>query len=244
MEFFEDITQIAAQALNKIEKEKMEQQPKTIYEDIFNRVDFGKKVFEEYNHDAAINKMKADILFLDKIMENIEHQLEESENVEVVQEGLSKLIQKIEEQVNAIYEFVNIAPASYKIKAEELNESSIMELENKVDEIIQEYLSNKFYGLTSQQREKLYLESASERAVEMKKKHNLTLEEASQAAIRALILEELIRTIHFPNRVWNRINGLLESNEYSEAFDSQHLQEQVNEYLHQVRRLAEIIALS
>ena len=185
-------------------------------------LDKGKHLYEEYS-DANFNtKSKIDLLYYTQLLENLDPSLTDK---------VSQLLTTNIKNIKDIYESINTNPeyfGKHTIDDEILNES--VEVQHKlISKNIYEFLDNKFYKLTPENREKKYLPLCLEECKSLIAEGN-DADIATQFSIKRYLITELLDAIAFPTVIKYRLNYLLESDTYGRVFDQKELKQLYTKY--------------
>jgi len=196
------------------------------------KFDKGKFFFRQYDQVVYEGKVKVDMLYYNQLLQKIDENL--NENVQNAVIALYKVI-------NEIYEFVNIEPEIYGrgINTTILDES-IETSHRKLSKVVFEFLDNNFYRLSPAQRQDKYFEDHKELAKTLIAEGNTT-EDAISFAVKAVVMENLIRHISFPFASWSRIKYLTEDGDYGAVFDQDKLVDLVDSFNKKIHAISKIV---
>ncbi len=205
------------------------------YQELFEKMDHGKAYYKSFDKDIFENKSKIDLMYLKRLLNNLDESY--SNDVQDVLRNIFKLSK-------GIYEFINIEPKVYGkgINGEILNES-VEKSEKKIKEVLEESIDSMFYKLDPDLREKKYGEKAKVLAESLITAGN-DGESSLQYAIKTCVMESLITKIFFPNPTWQRVNHLIEDENFAKVFDQEKLVELVETFEKSVNVLAKYCAAS
>jgi len=220
--------------LNRIEKSK--NYKKELYETIQeskDRFDIGRHFYEEYNELKFKTKMNIDLLFIEQLIQKLEH--EQCLQVE-------SLLVNLYNNVRMIYEFINIEPEIFgKFDEQLLNESEEV-IKNKLSKKIYSFLENKYYNLPVSKREQKYSQLIQPLSKELISE-GATIEEAVEYSIKQCLMEDLISNICFPFTIKNRLDYLMENEAYGEIFDQDKLKSIYESFKNNLENISKITAV-
>lgn len=219
---------VANNALTKLNRARIE-------ENSFQRTsqtDFSRQIFEEYDDNAFENKVKLDSTFYRLLLNRLDEQY-----TEPVQTILTRLLETVKE----IYEHVNVKPKLYGFTQSSLNESDEV-LENTGLRIINDFINQNYYSLTSKQREKQYLESVKPIATGVILEDGVNEEEAVRFATKTIVMQNLLEKINFPMSIKYKVEELLSDDNYAEIFEQNRLREIWDQFQDQSYDIARIVA--
>lgn len=224
----------AKDALQKLQNEKnSKKDPLVEFQNNWDSYDKGRAFFEEYTSESFQSKIKVDLMYMDQLLQKLDNQ--QINEVE-------KLVSSLYKDVREIYEFINVKPEIYgKNVTEQLINENQQKIKGTLSKNINTYLSNHFYNLPIEKREKLYFERVKEDS------KNLITEgqdakEAIEYSIKKCIMEDLTRNICFPSAIRNRLKYLLEDEAFGDLFDQNALQETYNLFNQKLNNITKIIA--
>jgi len=184
--------------------------------------DKGKNLYEEYSETNFNHKSKIDLLYYNQLLENL--------NPELIDKVSQLLISNIK-NIKNIYESINTNSeyfGKHNIDSNILDES--IEVQHKaISKTIYEFLNNKFYKLTPEEREKKYLPLCLEECKSLISE-GIESDVATQFSIKRHLITELLDNIAFPAGIKHRLNYLLESKSYGQIFDQEKLKELYTTY--------------
>ena len=172
-------------------------------------------------------------MYLEQLFQKMDDQYSEP-----IHEALSKYFKNIRE----IYEFVNIKPEIYGVNIDfTILEESTEKKNEKMSNVIYEFLDRNFYSLSPEKRQDKYLENSKELSKKLISEGTKP-EEALEFSIKTLIMDDLITKIAFPFSVWSRIKYLTESADYGIVFDQGALINLVDSFEEKTNSLAKIVS--
>jgi hypothetical protein len=229
----QEIQKIAVEALQRQGKQQSREEKKiALIEERENTIDYGSAVFEEYNGDRWVDKLKKDTNIYNTLLANVEEG-----TIEKVQLVLSNFLAS----VNEIYEHINVNPETYGFKGLMLDASEAeLNLESK--RIIDNFFNKHYYALTNRERDKLYMEQALELTKDIVLNEEIEIKEAMEHAHKSIIVEKLLQEVNFPKPIYYRIQELMTSPIYGEIFEQEVLVDKWNDFKNKSNALSRVFA--
>ena len=191
------------------------------------------KLFESYDEFAFINKTKIDSLYFNKLLNNVEEELTES---------AEKVVNKLFDTMDSIYQFTNIKPSIYGkgITHSILNES--IDKSNKiVTSIIADCIQRNYYSLSNEERKIKYQDKVITETKEFVQ-YDIEIDKATELALKKCVMENVITSICFPPLVWSRINTMSSCEKFNKIFEVEELTSLLDTFKQDVSNLSAIIA--
>lgn len=222
-----DITAKAMGALHKLRSNKYQ----NLNEQKRKKPDYSQYIFEEYDEESFENKIKIDSIYYKVLLNNL------NENyVDKVRNILTSVIENVRE----IYEQINIKPKTYGFNSISIFNETDTTLQNNGRTIINEFINQRYYSLDKDKREKMYLERCKPIAQKLVMEHNNNYDDAIRFATKAVVIEDLIRKINFPQTVWGKIEEL--KNDTDSLFDQDHLITLLDNFDNKIKDVSKIVA--
>jgi hypothetical protein len=195
-------------------------------------MDHGKAYYKEYDQQVFEHKATVDLFYYSLLLKNLDEQYSDP---------VHKKLTETYKVVKAIYEFVNLQPEFFgKGINGKILEESIDNTNKKLKEVLLETIDKQFYQLTPEQRTRKYGAKAK-RLAETILTENDDIKESIQYSIKTCIVEDLLLKIAFPKTTWNRVQYLVESEQFGKVFDQQKLIELTEELEQDINILAKYI---
>lgn len=221
----------ATLALNRIRQNKasiITESTRTV------KTDFSRMIFEEYDEKFFEHKVKLDSIFFKSFFKN----LEESHVADV-----RNILATHFDTIRQIYEHVNIKPRVYGFNImTSLNDSDKV-LEESATRMINDYVNQQYYSLSSEERENKYFNTVKPIASEMIIKEHIEETEAIQFGTKAVVVKDFLEKISFPMTVRNRIEEDMIDEGYGKIFDQDKLRNLWDVFQEQTMNLAKVIAV-
>lgn len=196
--------------------------------------DYGKELFEEYDVIAFEGKLKVDLMFYESLLKKLDDKYSR-----VVQEILSSLYKDVRE----IYEQMNIAPELYGKGIDyDILEEGLNIRNQKINDVVYEYLEKNFYHLSPEDRKEKYYERHLSIAKELLTEQKENVEDAIQISVKTVVMENMLRQVAFPLAPWSRLNYLCESYDYGQVFDQHRLVELTESFNKKLRAISKIVS--
>ena len=224
-EMYEAKKKLGEMKAKKNEK-TLEEQAKAI-EKKFKR---SQSLYEEYDPAKFETKARVDLLFFEHLCQN----LPEIENMEL-------LIGKFYRTTKSLYEMVNMKPETHKMLSTNLLVESYDDQQETFRKIVSEHINNNYYRVNPKERKEKFLTESQEYATMLIEK-GLDSDQSIQIAVKASLMESLIRNVAIPKFVQKRIKYLCEDQDYGKVFDQDHLKNLWEEFNLQTKQVSRVIA--
>lgn len=229
-----DFMNEARQALRKTKNHNSQKKdPMVVLSESLQKAHMGQEFFEPYDSLSWEGKVRVDMLYCDQLLQKLDSTI-----VESVQNALGKYFKNIRQ----IYEHVNIKPEIYG-KGVDINilEMSNEQCQQKLSNVIYEYLDTNFYSLSVDIRKEKYQEESRELAKTLIAE-GADPDDAITFAVKTAVMENLLIKMAFPFAAWSRIKFLSESEDYGKVFDQETLVSLVESFEKKVHSLARVVA--
>lgn len=198
------------------------------------KVDHSKMLFEEYDDNSFSQKVKIDSVFYKTMLSNLDESYADS-----VKTILTSMFCTTKE----IYEHINIKPRVYGFNMTTAFNESDDVLQQNAQRMINDFINNKYYSLTTEQREEKYYPAVRSIAKDVILSESVDEKEAITFATKAVVMKELIERINFPMSIQNKIQELLIDENYGKIFNQEHLSNLWDQFQEQNFDIAKIVAV-
>lgn len=222
------------EALRKMKNNKFQKKdPLKVLSESLQKIHMGQDFFEPYDSLIWEGKVKVDMLYYDQLLQKLDESI-----IESLQSALGNYFKNIRQ----IYEHVNLKPEVYgKGINETILEMSNEQCQQKLSEVIYEYLDKNFYNLNVDVRKSKYQEESRELAKTLISE-GVDPDEAITFSVKTAVMETLLTKIAFPFSVWSRIKYLSDSNDYKQVFDQETLINLVEGFENKVHSISKVVA--
>jgi len=175
---------------------------------------FSRIILEEFDESSFVDKIKMDNSYYNVLINKIDENIFPN-----IQENLSDLL-KVSKQ---IYEHLNIKPKIYGFnRLVGLDEPDNI-INESATKVINDYINNNYYKLTSEQRYEKYHEIVQDISKEFVISENVDIVNSVEYATKTAVIYNLIENINFPLVIKSEIEKSLTSDEYGELFEQEQL---------------------
>lgn len=203
--------------------------------DFVKTMDVGQMYFEEFDPQVFTEKQKIDKLVYSQLTEG------KFDKLQVDESRVNQLIESLYNDVNQIYEFINIKPEVLTSLDQSLLECSLQETKQKISGIIYEHLDKRFYSLSPKERVRLYLEDSRE-CIKNLVVEGEEIEEVTSFCVKKKLMEGFLKRVAFPFGIWERIQFLSESEDYGRVFDQDKLISLVEDFNIKLDHISSIVS--
>lgn len=222
------IAEIATAALQKMNKATIQETNPDMV-----KYDFSRLIFEDYDDDSFDDKLKVDNIFYNCLLKGLKTELHE---------GVDTVIQNMTNVTKQIYEHLNIKPRIYGFHSTSIFNESDDILEKNALRFINDYVNDNYYKLTTEQREKKYIDAIKELATENIINDKLEASDAVDYATKTCVIKDFITRVNFPVIVRDKLEETINDVEYGKIFDQDHLKNLYESFQLQCLGLSKIIA--
>lgn len=189
-------------------------------------------VFEEYSEGGWGKKVKTDRYIYNVLLKNLpEDKLEEAQ----------MLVGDLLSVTRAVYEHINIEPKIHGFTNVTL-ESSQIEIEIQAQKVVDQFLIENYYGMSGEQRNKIYESNVVPFAQHLVIQENLDPDIANEHSFKTVLFENFLMKVNFPFIIKEKVEELLESDIYKEMFDQEQLLKHWDDFKTQSRDFARIVS--
>lgn len=200
------------------------------------KVDHSRMLFEEYDDDSFAQKVKIDSMFYKTMLKNLDESYADS---------VKMILTNMFATTKEIYEHINIKPRVYGFNINTVfNESDDM-LQQNAQRMINDFINDKYYSLTTEQREEKYYSAVSSIAKDVILSESDALDEkdALTFATKTIVMKNLIERINFPLSIQNKVQELLIDENYGKIFNQEQLSHLWDQFQEQTFDIAKIVAV-
>jgi len=228
-----DINETAQSALDRIKNRSGVQEIKeaAVAADMKSAVNRERDMLDEFTLESLSVKLKADKYIYDILLSKVE------ENVDIDQ-ALSTMI----ESITNVYEAINVAPMIYSVTENEIANNSEFENNKKAREIVESFLRDNLFKLSTEKREAKYKQRVTLEAQEFVDKYKASADKAIDYAYKSAVVRDLLETVHFPKFAKLYLEECLSSEMYAEFFKAEELEAAYHSYHESVDTISKIIA--
>ncbi len=200
------------------------------------KIDHSKMLFEEYDDDSFSQKVKIDSIFYKTMLKNLD---------ESYADGVKVILTNMFSTTKEIYEHINIKPRVYGFNISTTFNESDDALQQNAQRMINDFINDKYYSLTTEQREEKYYPAINSIAKDiiLSESESLNEKDAITFATKAIVMKELIERVNFPLSIQNKIQELLIDENYGKIFNQQRLVELWDQFQEQNFDIAKIVAV-
>ena len=200
------------------------------------KVDHSRMLFEEYDDDSFAQKVKIDSMFYKTMLKNLDESYADS---------VKMILTNMFATTKEIYEHINIKPRVYGFNINTVfNESDDM-LQQNAQRMINDFINDKYYSLTTEQREEKYYSAVSSIAKDVILSESDALDEkdALTFATKTIVMKNLIERINFPLSIQNKVQELLIDENYGKIFNQEQLSHLWDQFQEQSFDISKIVAV-
>lgn len=233
----EDLTQLLEsemeQTWKKVDELKNKGKTKTLEEqavEIKKRFKKTMNLYEAYDPAKFETKTRIDLLFFEHLCQGLP---------EV--NKLETMVSNYYKTTKSLYEMVNRKPINHKMLSTSLLAESHEKQEETFAKILSEHMNNFYYRLAPEKRREQYLNESQEYASMLMEK-GMETEDAIRMAVKACLMESLIRNIAIPKTIQKYIKYLCEDEDYGKVFDQDRLKNLWESFEKQTKNMSKIFA--